>query len=51
MSDRSARKDACQGDSGGAAMCDDGDGGQYLAGVTSTGFGCARPGINVNLKT
>lgn len=35
-----------QGDSGGALLCPSPDGRtQYLAGITSTGFGCGRPGI------
>ncbi|KAJ2939468.1 hypothetical protein O0L34_g10899 [Tuta absoluta] len=39
-------KDACQGDSGGAAVCDG-----SLAGISSFGYGCGRgiPGVYTNL--
>ncbi|MEO0530235.1 MAG: serine protease [Planctomycetota bacterium] len=38
-------KDACQGDSGGPFVVRDAERGLILAGATSWGIGCARPGI------
>ncbi|OXA61680.1 trypsin-1 [Folsomia candida] len=40
--DKNGGKDACQGDSGGALLCDDVRFGDTLCGVVSFGFGCAR---------
>jgi secreted trypsin-like serine protease len=39
------RRDTCQGDSGGPLLVADGGGGWLQAGITSSGRGCARPGI------
>lgn len=38
-------RDACQGDSGGPFLVKDGTGSWILAGATSWGIGCARPGL------